>query len=159
MSHTTDDHLGAPGEIGVTQTASAVRAIRAASAHVEHLLARALEAHELTTAQFSVLEIMDEMTDDAIPCSELGRRLHGPGPDVTRLLDRLESGGLVARDRDQKDRRVVHTRITALGRTVLEKARPAVRLAEEQALADLPVESRRILTSLLHDVQRRCPGS
>ena len=142
-----------------SETSAAVRALRAASAHVEHMLARALEAHELTAAQFSVLEVMDEMTDDAIQCSELGRRLHGPGPDVTRLLDRLESGGLVARDRDQKDRRVVHTRITELGRSVLQKARPDVRTAEEQALADLPTEARRHLTSLLQDVQRRCPGS
>lgn len=154
-----DDRVVELNESSAEETTAGVRAIRAASAHVEHLLARALEAHDLTTAQFSVLEIMDGMTDDAIPCSELGRRLHGPGPDVTRLLDRLESGGLVARDRDQKDRRVVHTRITDLGRSVLEKARPAVRMAEAQALADLPVESRRMLTSLLQDVQRRCPGA
>ena len=117
------------------------------------MLARALEAHELTPAQFAVLDVIGDMKDDAIQCSELGRRLHGPGPDVTRLLDRLESGGLVARDRDLKDHRVGYTRITELGRSVLEKARPDVRIAEEQALADLPTAARRLLTSLLDDLR------
>ena len=100
-----------------------------------------------------MLDVIGDMKDDAIQCSELGRRLHGPGPDVTRLLDRLESGGLVARDRDQKDRRVVYARITDWGSSVLEKAPPDVRIAEEQALADRPTEARRLLTSLLDDLR------
>jgi len=145
----------------LSDAASAVRVLRSASAHVEHLLARALEPHDLTSAQYFVLEVMDEVKDkeEAIACSELGRRLSGPSPDVTRLLDRLESGGLVARFRDQKDRRVVHTRITPSGVGALEGARADVQRAEEQAMADLPPESRRLLASLLSDVQRRCPGS
>jgi DNA-binding MarR family transcriptional regulator len=40
-------------------------------------------------------------------------------PDVTRLLDRLERRGLVRRQRDGKDRRIVRTRITETGLELL----------------------------------------
>ena len=141
-----------------SDSASAIRAIREAAAHVEHMLSRALEPHELTVAHYFVLQAMDEVKDEAMRCNELGKRLIGPAPDVTRLLDRLVSGGLVARYRDEIDRRVVHTSITGLGRVVLAAARPDVQRAEESALAELTLESRQLLTSLLRDVKRRCPG-
>jgi DNA-binding MarR family transcriptional regulator len=38
-----------------------------------------------------------------------------PDPDITRLLDRMETQGLVRRDRAKEDRRVVITRITDRG--------------------------------------------
>jgi DNA-binding MarR family transcriptional regulator len=38
-----------------------------------------------------------------------------PVPDVTRLLDRLEASGLVRRERDPADRRVVRAAVTAAG--------------------------------------------
>jgi DNA-binding MarR family transcriptional regulator len=40
-------------------------------------------------------------------------------PDITRLLDRLESRGLIARERCKEDRRVVKTRITPEGSGLL----------------------------------------
>jgi DNA-binding MarR family transcriptional regulator len=42
-------------------------------------------------------------------------------PDITRLLDRVEKRGLVARIREEKDRRVVRTRITAAGLEILAR--------------------------------------
>ncbi len=136
-----------------------VRALRAAATHVELLLARALEPHGLTATQFFVLQVMDEVKDEELRCSELGKRLVGPAPDVTRLLDRLEGVGFVSRERDKSDRRAVHSKLTALGLETLNKARPDVRRAEKQALADLCAASRQQLASLLGDVRRRCPGN
>jgi DNA-binding MarR family transcriptional regulator len=46
-------------------------------------------------------------------------RLIQRDPDVTRLLDRLERRGLIQRGRDDRDRRVVRTRITAAGLELL----------------------------------------
>jgi len=138
---------------------STVHALRAAAIHVELLLARALEPHHLTATQYFVLQVMDAVKDEELCCSELGRRLVGPAPDVTRLLDRLESVGFVSRERDKNDRRAVHSRLTPLGLETLNKARPDVRLAEKQALADLCPSSRQQLASFLGDVRRRCPGN
>lgn len=46
-------------------------------------------------------------------------------PDITRLVDRLERRGFVERSREQKDRRVITTRITPEGlRTLKELDRP-----------------------------------
>ena len=43
-----------------------------------------------------------------------GRRLTR-GPDGTRVVDRLEGGGLVERTRERTDRRVITVRITRAG--------------------------------------------
>src|SRR5579863_9790901 len=39
-------------------------------------------------------------------CGEIAERMITRDPDITRLLDRLEARGLVARERQKKDRRV-----------------------------------------------------
>jgi len=140
-------------------TSEAINALRGAGAHVEHAVARTLDPFGLSTAQFAVLQVMGEAAEEKLGCSEIGRRLAARAPDVTRLLDRLESVGLVARERDQKDRRVVHTHITTVGLEVLEKAVPMVHMAEDQALVNLSIADRQHLAALLNGVQRNCPGN
>jgi len=46
---------------------------------------------------------------------------------VTKLVDRLEAGGLVERVPSPADRRVTHVRLTNRGTEVLEESRPVVR--------------------------------
>jgi DNA-binding MarR family transcriptional regulator len=54
-------------------------------------------------------------------------------PDVTRLLDRLEALGLIARARADADRRIVRTRITAEGLAILARLdEPVLRLHRRQ---------------------------
>lgn len=77
-----------------------------------------LKPHDLTAAQYNLLRILRgaaEGGEDALTCGEISERLVSPGPDVTRLLDRLEARGLVERLRGAEDRRVVRARITAAG--------------------------------------------
>lgn len=74
--------------------------------------ARFLDDYGLTPAQYNVLRILRGAHPETLPCSEVGARLVAPGPDVTRLLDRLEAAGLVRRERDPGDRRVVRAGIT-----------------------------------------------
>ena len=78
-------------------------------------LGRELKGHDLTPAQYNTLRILRGAEPDALTCGEIGERLVSPGPDVTRLLDRLEQRGLVIRLRDPEDRRVVRARITGEG--------------------------------------------
>ena len=70
-----------------------------------------LRAWGLTPAQYNVLRILRGAGPGGRTCGEVGERLVAPGPDVTRLIDRLERAGLVARERDEADRRVVRARI------------------------------------------------
>ncbi len=54
-------------------------------------------------------------------------------PDATRLLNRLERSGLIARQRDPSDRRFVKTRITAKGLATLGALdRPVQQIHREQ---------------------------
>lgn len=73
----------------------------------------------LTPSQYNVLRILRGAHPEALGCGEISDRLVTPGPDVTRLLDRLEERGWVERERDQEDRRVVRSRITSTGLEML----------------------------------------
>src|SRR3954471_20091039 len=84
-------------------------------------LGRELKGHDLTPAQYNTLRILRGAGPDALTCGEIGERLVSPGPDVTRLLDRMEQQGLVTRLRDVEDRRVVRARITEKGLDLLEE--------------------------------------
>lgn len=135
-----------------------VRALRAAAALVEHSLARALERHGVTTAQYAALQVLADAERGSMGCSEIRTRLTGVAPDVTRLLDRLESAGLVSRLRDTTDRRVVHASLTDRARDLLSAAAEDAEHAEEMALAELSPDQRGQLSTLLHAVQRKCAG-
>jgi len=133
--------------------------LRGATALVDRAVARALEPHGLTSAQYGVLKVMAQAYTESLPCTEVGKRLSGPSSDVTRLLDRLETVSLVSRERDAVDRRVVHTRITEKGLELFTLAEPAVRNAEAQALAGLEHVDRERLTALLASVQSNLAGN
>jgi DNA-binding MarR family transcriptional regulator len=80
-----------------------------------------LKGYELTPSQFNVLRILRGAEPDGLICREIGERMVAFDPDVTKLLDRLEIRGLVARERQQKDRRVIIVRISEEGLRLLEK--------------------------------------
>lgn len=79
-----------------------------------------LKPHDLTGTQYNVLRILRGAGEDGLPCSEIGNRLITHDPDVTRLVDRLEKRGLVARSRDSDDRRVVTVRVTTAGLALID---------------------------------------
>jgi len=96
-------------------------------------LGRSLKGHDLTPAQYNALRILRGAGEEALTCGEIGERLVSPGPDVTRLLDRLEQRGLVIRLRDDEDRRIVRARITQRGARLLTQLDEPV----EETLAEL----------------------
>ena len=97
-------------------------------------VAAVLKPHQLSEAQYNVLRILRGAGPDGCPCSEVGHRLVTRDPDVTRLLDRLETRALIARAREHADRRVVTTRITSTGLALLEKLDGPVREAVDRML-------------------------
>ncbi len=70
-------------------------------------MAEFLKTYGLSPTQYNVLRILRGAGRDGITCSELGGRLVTADPDITRLLDRMETRGLVRRERSKEDRRVV----------------------------------------------------
>jgi DNA-binding MarR family transcriptional regulator len=70
-------------------------------------------------------------------------------PDVTRLLDRLEDAGLIARERQTTDRRQVLTVITEKGLSLLAELDEPVAAMHKRALGHMSAEQLQQLTELL----------
>lgn len=80
-----------------------------------------LKSFGLTGTQYNALRILRGAGPEGLPCSELGERMITRDPDITRLLNRLEKRGLVARARGKGDRRVIHGKITTAGLKLLRE--------------------------------------
>jgi DNA-binding MarR family transcriptional regulator len=78
-----------------------------------------LRTAALSPSQYNILRILRGAGDAGLTCGQVGGRLVRHDPDVTRLMDRLVKRGLVDRSREEADRRIVRSRITAAGRALL----------------------------------------
>jgi DNA-binding MarR family transcriptional regulator len=112
-----------------------------------------LKSAGLSATQYNVLRILRGAGSEGLACSEIGCRMISRDPDITRLLDRMESRGLIARARGKEDRRVVKTRITAEGLRVLEKLDAPVRDLHLRQLHHIPAKELQQLSRLLERVR------
>jgi len=118
-------------------------------------LAELLKPAGLSATQYNVLRILRGAGRQGLACREVGDRMVTKDPDMTRLLDRLEARGLVARSRERQDRRVITTRITAAGLRLLKDLdRPVAELHERQ-LGHVPGPRLRTLLDLLETARER----
>jgi DNA-binding MarR family transcriptional regulator len=81
----------------------------------------------VSLTQYNVLRILRGAEPKGRTCGEIGERMVAREPDVTRLLTRMETAGLLRRTRDGGDRRVVMTRITPRGLKLLDEMEPHMR--------------------------------
>ena len=86
--------------------------------------------------------------------SEVGERMVRRVPDVTRLLDRLEETGFIARARGGEDRRYVTTRITPKGLDVLAALDEVIARFLEQHMGPLSADQVQTLIELLSVLRR-----
>lgn len=82
-------------------------------------IASTLEASGITLQQYNVLRILRGARPDGLPTLAIGERMVERTPGVTRLIDRMEAKGWVARERCTEDRRRVWCRITDVGLDLL----------------------------------------
>ena len=76
-------------------------------------IALKVQEYDLTAPQFGALEALYHL--GPLSLGELAEKLLVTGGNVTYVMDRLESRGLVARYRSDDDRRVVHAKLTSGG--------------------------------------------
>jgi DNA-binding MarR family transcriptional regulator len=112
-----------------------------------------LRAAGLSPSQYNVLRILRGAGDDGLPCGEITDRMVRRDPDLTRLLDRLETSDLVSRTRDTKDRRIIRASITGEGLTLLDSLDAPVEESIRRTLAHMPVARLRMLLQLLDEVR------
>lgn len=106
----------------------------------------------ISPTQYNVLRILRSAGADGMPCGDIGARMITRDPDVTRLLDRLESRGFTVRTREHKDRRVVTVRITPAGLDLLARLDAPFRAVMEELLGYLGRAELERLVSLLEAV-------
>jgi DNA-binding MarR family transcriptional regulator len=111
-----------------------------------------VKPYNLSGTQYNILRILRGAGEKGLACRELGCRLISRDPDITRLLDRMESRGLIARARETQDRRVVKTRITAEGLRLLGELDKPVRDLHRRQFRSLPEKQLRQLSNLLDRV-------
>jgi DNA-binding MarR family transcriptional regulator len=101
---------------GRTPTKNALIAYLNALALAEPIQAKLWRVSGITMTQLAVLR---RLRQGAEPMGRLGIEVGLAPASISRLVDRLEKGGLVARSRDGSDRRRVDVRLTSHGEKVL----------------------------------------
>ena len=81
-----------------------------------------LARENLTVSQLDILVCLDRTK--GLQLTEIADRLLVTGGNVTGIIDRLEKAGLVTRQRDHKDRRIVWARLTQKGYSVYRQLLP-----------------------------------
>lgn len=113
-----------------------------------------LKPQGLSPTQYNVLRILRGAEPKGLACREISERMITRDPDVTRLLDRLEDRGLVARTRSRADRRVITTRITDEGLRILEKLEAPIGDLHIRQLGHLKAAQLRTLIELLEQARQ-----
>ncbi len=111
----------------------------------------------LSHTQYNVLRILRGAGPQGLACREIGERMLTRDPDITRLLDRLEAHGLVTRQRERTDRRVVNTRITPQGLRILQELDEPIAELHRRQLRHLRAPRLQSLVRLLEQAREGRP--
>ncbi len=118
---------------------------------------RRLAPYDVTAPQWAVLITL--YRDQAETPKELAEFIGIDGSAVTRLLDRLEAKGLIAREPHGSDRRSVRVALTREGRALTPQLVPISRRANAEFLERLAPDEQHDLHRLIIQMLREAPGS
>ncbi|MFD4660876.1 MarR family winged helix-turn-helix transcriptional regulator [Kitasatospora sp. NPDC058444] len=122
-------------------------------------LAPALKEHGLTVAHFHVLAVLRQAGPfHCLTTGQLaaGERVTGSG--MTARANQLERKGLIARERDQRDRRIIHLRLTERGLHLVDQVIARHHLMEQRLMAGLDEAEHRALAGLLTRLEHFLEG-
>lgn len=114
-----------------------------------------IKSHGLTGAQYNVLRILRGAEPEGLLCRGISERMISHDPDITRLLDRMEKRGLISRERQTEDRRVIKTRITTEGLASLKKLDHPVSALHQKQFGHMKAGRKKVLSELLEEVDQR----
>jgi len=113
------------------------------------LLARLVQREtigDLTYSQFAVLEALyhlGQMTQ-----GEISNKVLKSGSNLTTVIDNLERDGMVRRERDVEDRRVIHVHLTEAGQAKVEAVFPGHVAAVVDEFSVLSANEQKTLSEL-----------
>jgi DNA-binding MarR family transcriptional regulator len=122
---------------------------------VSSAIAIVLKQADLTGTQYNALRILRGAGPDGLSCGEVSERMVTKDSDITRLLDRLESRGLISRERPANNRRTVIARITDAGLRLLADLDDPVSQSNRRLAGHLGKERLKTLNTLLEDLRSK----
>jgi len=115
------------------------------------------KASGLSGTQYNVLRILRGAEPHGLACRGIADRMITHDSDITRLLDRMEKRGLITRQRQTDDRRVVKTRITPAGLSALKTLDAPVREMHVRQFQHVSAARLKTLSKILRELQQGLP--
>jgi DNA-binding MarR family transcriptional regulator len=135
------------------RSSEALLSVMRTAALLEHQLNELLRPYGITELQYNVLRILRGAGPDGLCGREISVRVVSKVPDVSRLLDRMESMQFLRRDRDATDRRHVTARITPRGLRMLDEVTPELEAFERERFGHLDGEQLQHVIDGLADIR------
>lgn len=88
----------------------------------ERVDARLKQRHDLPLAHFELLHQLREVPDDGLRVGDVAQRLRITVGGASKLVDRVETAGLISRTADPGDRRASRVTLTPQGHAALKAA-------------------------------------
>lgn len=126
-----------------------VVSILRADSKAAQAIERALAEVGLTLPQFNILMVLAASASGSLALFELNAQLVSTPPNTTWLTNRMQERGLVVKERDAEDGRVVLLELTELGWDALARAAPLVFDAEKELLSRFTRSEMKTLGNLL----------
>lgn len=128
------------GEISTSSEIAALVPSIAVNVRLGRILSR--HERELTATQLLAVLILGERLGEGVAVGELARELDVSLPGATAVVYKLEGRGLLFREQDRIDRRVVRLRLSREGKALLGRLRQALEGAVVRALEGVDESTR-----------------
>jgi len=104
----------------------------------------------ITIPQFEIIACLNRK--NGLTLSEIADRLLVTSGNITGIVDRLEREGIVFREREVKDRRVIRAKLTAKGAKIYKKIIPIYKKKVSEILQILTKDEMRSLQHFLKKI-------
>lgn len=108
---------------------------------------------DINFTQVRVLRVLSQ--SESIGATELARTVEHDGGALTRMLDRLQDKGYVARRPNAKDRRAIEVHMTDKGRAVWNSMQACVKQINAEVLDTLNDAEQSQLFDMMHRIRDR----
>lgn len=112
--------------------------------HFQSIQLALFRPFELTPQQFNILAILSWASGEALSVQDIRQRVIDPMSNVSRLVEKLRQKGLVDRQEDPDDRRMVRVMITEKGASIVGRIMPMMAHLKAATMHMTPEEATRL---------------
>ncbi len=120
---------------------------------LQQKVSQTLKPHDLTEPQFNVLRILRGQNGHSMNLYEIQNRMIQKMSNVSRLIDKLLSKGLVERIECKDNRRRVDISITKKGLDLLQKIEPDIQKLYNEIKTNISAEQAQMISAVLDDMR------